>query len=420
MSDRSLPATPRRLALARKAGAVAHSPTLTTAAAWAGALAALIALAPRLLEELQRGLRHGLLAASPAAASSASSAAASSTTASAAAVVEGTAAAPFAPAPALASVDQLAALVGDSLVAAAQLAAPVALAAALAALVVHLAQTRAVWIPRRALRGAPLPADDLAARAGRGLAQAVRGAALAAAGLGSLIAAAPALAATLILDDGRLLPVTAAVLSSAALAIVAAWVALGAVELVARTLALAAAARMTAEEHREELRASGGAARLWREQRQRASRATFASATSAATTTTTTTTTTSPAPSSRADRLALAGAALLITGDEVCAAIAWHPRRQPAPRLVLARRGRGVEFILALARAGGLPIHRAPELAGQLAALAERPAASSPAPASAASLASAADPQIPRALWPRLADLVALAPPGGRASSGSR
>lgn len=332
MSDRNLPASPRRLLLARRAGAVPHAPALTTAAAWAGALLALVALAPRLASELHSAMRRGLIDAGAPSGAPLSSRASS-----------------------------LAERVGEATLGALSLVAPVLLGAALLALGVHLAQTRAVWIPRRRLRGAPLPPVDLAARARAGLWSLVKGGALAAAGLGALVAAAPALGTTWSLGGAELLPAAAAILASAALAIVATWIALGALELVGRALALAAAARMTPAEQREEQREGGAAGRMARGAAQRAS---------------------------DPERELLAAATLVVVGDGACAAIAWHPRRNPAPAIVLARSGRGVELVLALARRDAIPIRRAPELA--------------------ATLAAAGRGEVPRAAWRELADLVAL------------
>ncbi len=331
MSDRNLPASPRRLLLARKAGAVPHAPALTTAAAWAGALLALVALAPRIASELTLAMRRGLLEAGAPSGAPLSSRATS-----------------------------IAERVGEVTAGALAIVAPVLLGAALLSLGVHLAQTRSVWIPQRRLRGAPLPPVDMAAHARAGLWSLAKGGALAAAGLGALVAAAPALGATWSLEGAQLLPAAAALLASAALAIVATWIALGALELVGRALALAAAARMTPAEQREELREGGTAGRLARGA-QRAS---------------------------DPERELLAGATLVVVGDGACAAIAWHPRRNPAPAIVLARSGRGVELVLALARRDAIPIRRAPELAAQLAA--------------------AGRGEVPRAAWGELADLVAL------------
>jgi flagellar biosynthesis protein FlhB len=333
VSDRNLPASPRRLALARKAGAVAHAPALTTAAAWAGALLALVALGPQIAAALREGLRRGLVHAG---------------------------APSLEPLPARAPA--LAALVGESVAGALAIAAPVLIGGAVLALGVHLAQTRGLWIPHRRLRGAPLPPNDLATRARGSLWATAKGGALAAAGLGSLVAALPVLAAALSLESAALLPLIAAALSSAGIALVATWVALGALELIGRTLALAAAARMTPAEQREELRESGGAGRLVRGAARRAS---------------------------DDERELLAAATLLVAGDGACAAVAWHPRRSPAPAIVLTRSGRGVELVLSLARRDRLPIRRAPSLAAQLAA--------------------AGPGEVPRALWTQLADLVARA-----------
>lgn len=370
MSERELPATPRRLALARKAGAVAHAPTLTTAAAWAGMLAALTAMAPRLVASVREALRHGLAAAAPSSAPLGQLGSMSATGSTSAALSHAPISPPPSGAGAPSSISELAGLVGrsldEALAIALAVALPVLVAGAAAALLVHLAQTRALWIPRRRVPGAPVPPADAAARARGGLWAAVRGGALLAVAAGWLVAAAPAFAASLAIAPARLLPAGAALVAAAALALTATWVALGGLELLGRALALARAARMTPEEQREELRATGGAARLWRGAHQRAG---------------------------QRDREQLGDAALLVVGDGVCAAVAWHPQRTPVPAVVVARRGRGIEALLAVARAGGIPIRHRPELAAALAA--RGPGA------------------VAEALWPELAKLVALSPPRG-------
>ncbi|MEZ4358890.1 MAG: EscU/YscU/HrcU family type III secretion system export apparatus switch protein [Kofleriaceae bacterium] len=325
MSDRTLPASPRRRALARRAGLVPHAPTLTTAAAWAGALAALAASGPGLVGRLSDGLGDGL---------------------------RGAAAAPPRAA--------LGALAWRGLVDAAQLALPILVAAASAALLAHLAQTRAAWLPRRRVRGAPEPPGGAGARVRGALAASLRAAALAAVAVGWLIAAAPALAASLRAPSAASLAGAASLLAGAALTLTATWVGLGAIELVARTLAVARASRMTPAEQREELRAAGRAGL------------------------------TRPRPSDEA-RLQLVEATLVVTDDEVAVAIAWHPRRAPAPRVVAARRGPGAGQLQALARRDGVPIRRAPVLARAL-------ASDGPGP-------------IPQVRWPELAGLVARVTP---------
>jgi flagellar biosynthesis protein FlhB len=348
VSDRNLPASPRRLALARKAGVVPHAPTLTTAAAWAGALAAMLATAPQLIAGLREALRRGLAASAP------FPAAVDATRAGpgGSAVWQGSAASPS-------SVATLAASVWDGLGAALAAALPILAAAAALALVVHLAQTRGAWLPRRNVPGAPAPAVGAAARLRGGAWAAARTGSFLAVTAGWLGAATPAFAAHLMLEPERLLPSGAALIAALLLALAATWIVLGGLELIGRSLALARAARMTPEEQREELRATGGGARMWRQRRQ---------------------------PAGQRQRDELAEATLLVVGESVCAAIAWHPQRSPVPQIVASRRGRGVQAFLAVARGEGLPIRHAPALAGRLAASGRG--------------------AVPEALWPELAKLV--------------
>jgi flagellar biosynthesis protein FlhB len=358
VSDRNVPASPRRLALARKAGAVAHAPSLTTAAAWAGALAALVALAPSLLGALGSALRRGLLVAS-----------------------EPVLAGPAPPAGLQGgAMPSLVSSMTHSLGAALMTALPVLIAGAAAALFAHVAQTRALWIPRRQVKGAPQLPGGFGARAAGGLWAAVRGAALAAVGLGWLMAAAPSIAAGMQLEDGRLLPASAALMAGAALALVATWIGLGVLELIGRAWQLAQAAKMTPAELREEQRSAGGASRSWAEQRRRSGAKAVPKGTRTAAGT---------LSLAARDLSDLEGAWLLLAGDEVCAAVAWHPRRMPVPRVIAVRRGRGVESLLALARRRSLPIRRAPELAQRL--------------------AEAGPGVVPEASWRELAALVASA-----------
>ncbi|MBK7534046.1 MAG: EscU/YscU/HrcU family type III secretion system export apparatus switch protein [Myxococcales bacterium] len=319
MSERSQPASPRRRDLARKAGVVAHSPTLTTAAAWLGALAALIATGPAQLAQLQDLLRQALR----------STAQAEGATEVAAEV----AAAPR---------------VSAALLAVASLVLPVVAAAAVAALGAHLAQARAFWIPRRAVPGAPAWPRGAGARSAGGLWALVRAAALLVAGVGWLFVSAPQVAALAPGAGPRAaaLGACAALLSSSLLVLAATWVALGALELVGRALALAAASRMTAAETRREQREQGGAVAAWRARAGRAGSA-------------------APAPLGSTS-LGLEEATLVVLGDSEAAAVVWEPRRAPEPQIALTRRGVGVSHVLALARQGGVPVIRAPQLARQL------------------------------------------------------
>lgn len=332
MSERNLPATPRRLALARRAGLVAHAPSLTTAAAWLGALIALSSLAPRLGDVLRQGLRQGLELAGRPQARGASS------------------------------------LAVELSVATLSAALPVVLAAAALALLAHVAQVRAVWLPRRRVEGAPAAPSGMGARARSALWSSARGCVLAVAVLAWLGSAAPRVGQVLALRDADLLPAGAALIGGATLVAVAGWVALGALELIGRALLLATSARMTAAELREELRATGAGSRRWAEERRAAG----------------------ADGGSLADRQRreLAEAAILVVGDDLCAAVAWSAQRSPVPRVISARRGRGVGSLVAEARRQRVPIQRAPQLAELLVA--------------------AGPGDAPREAWPLLATLIAV------------
>lgn len=310
MSERSLPPSARRLADARRAGLVASSSTLTAAAAWGGALVVALATAPTLAQR-SRDLVLGALR-EPAWRGGASDA------------------------PALASA------ITGALATALALVAPLVVGAAVAALVVHLVQVRALWLPRRRVPGAPTLPRGAAARAGQAAWSLVRAAALAAAGVWYVWTHVDALAAPMRAGASSL-GLAGAALAGATLTGAAVWGALGVVELAARALRLAAALRMTPAERRAELRAHGGASPELRAAR----RATGGGDS------------TGPA--------ALAAATVLVVGDDHAAAVRWEPRVDPEPSLALVRRGVGVGHAVALARAAGVPVVRAPALARELA-----------------------------------------------------
>ncbi|HEY5939056.1 MAG TPA: EscU/YscU/HrcU family type III secretion system export apparatus switch protein [Kofleriaceae bacterium] len=313
--DRAFPPSPRRLALARRAGLHAASPVLVGALACGGIVLALVTLGRAV------GARVGDWIA-------------------AACDLGGTR-------PALAPRDAAGAII--------ELALPLVIAAALAAVVAQLAQTRAVWLPRRRLDNAPALDRGAGARTRRTAFELVSAAIIAGVAIGWLWWVAPRLA--------RLPSVPlagASLLASFLAAIAIAWVAIGVVDALLRAAELARALRMTARERREDERL-GGADPRWRSARAAAQR------------------TTDP-------RAAMAGSTLLVLGDDLAVAIAWDPIRRPTPvRTATGRRARATQLV-GLARQQRIPIHRDVALAAALVA-SEGP--------------------IPEPHWPRLAEIVA-------------
>lgn len=322
MSDRSHPASPRRLALARAAGWVAHSPSLTTAAAWIGALVALASTAPAQLaawRALWQQSAAELATTEPAAGALALRAAATATS-----------------------------------------ALPVVAVAAVTAFAAHLLQVRAFFVLRRRVPGAPQPPRTARHRVGAAAWALARAAALTAVGLAATWAGLDELAAGW---RGQSPANAVAAGSRVALALVATWVALGAVELLASALLRQLALRMTASEQRQEVREQAGAGAFWRRWPSRAASAVGAT------------------------RHQLDDATVLVLGDAVAAAVRWQPAKRPEPEVILVRRGAAVSYAVALARRSGVPVVRSPTLAAQLAAATARPEgdlADVPAPARAA------------------------------------
>jgi flagellar biosynthesis protein FlhB len=220
----SLPPTPERLALARRAGIVPISPALTAAAAWTAG-AALLAWAG--------GAVAGRLAA----------------VARASVAGAGRGGGEGALPAALAEVVSL--------------AAPLVAAIAAVAVLVHLGQARTPWLPRRQIRGAPT------ARGGAGRRAADAGIGLVAVAVGGALA-------------GRFVVVHAADLVRATVVQALALVAIGLVQVAAGLLAVAvvdaglrvlrhaADLRMTPRERRDEQRARAGDPRWRRLRRERA------------------------------------------------------------------------------------------------------------------------------------------------------
>lgn len=317
---RPFPPSPRRLALARASGLTAVSPLLVGAAGAAAALGALVILGAAAATQLGRWIANAVSSADGARITS-------STTA---------AGLPF-----------------DSLGAAVlELALPVIAAIAIAAVAVHLAQTRAVWLPRRALPGAPSQPPRRVSRAALDL---LGAAAIGGVALGWLWTTAPELAALVSSPRSAGLALLALL---AALAIT--WVALGILDALVRHVQLAGDLAMTRDEKREDDRLSAADPR-WRAHRLSILRGGGLSN-------------------------AVARSAVVLVGDDIAIAIAWDAVRQPIPvRVATGRRARATQLI-GLARRHHIAVHRDAELAARLVDH-EGP--------------------VPDAEWPRLAELVA-------------
>ncbi len=314
MADhRPFPPSARRRAVARAAGLSAASPILVGAVAWIGALVAILVFGRAIAARLGAWI-----------AAACSSADGSGAHASSPSVVT----------------DVLA------------IALPVLAAAAIAALVAHLAQTRGFWVPRRSVRGAPALDSSRTRHAALGIASAI---AMAAATLAWLWAIAPRLA-LLVQHPGAGALVLVGYLGTLA----AVWIVVGALDALVRHADLSRSLRMTAAEKQEDERLSGADPR-WRTRRAEVARG----------------------PSVRD---AVAGSSLVLLADGIAVAVAWDPVRRPIPvRTAIGRDARATQ-ILGLARRHGIAVHRDPEFA---LALAE------------------GDGPVPEARWARLAEIIA-------------
>jgi flagellar biosynthesis protein FlhB len=303
---RPFPPSPRRRALARQAGLSAASPLLVGAAVAGAATAASVMLART---------------------------AASTLGAWTASACDGRA---TLTAPALAP-----ALLGIVL--------PLLGIVAVVAIAAHVAQTRAAWLPRRRIEGAPaLPPRRTAAAAFELASAAVIGVTA----FAWLWLTAPRLARAASLDDA------AAALAAFLTTIAIAWLALGALDALLRHAALGRALAMTAQEKHEDDRLAAADPR-WRAYRAKLARPDVSDA--------------------------LATATVLVLGDDLAVALAWDAVHRPVPARIATGRGARASQLLGLARRFAVPVHRDAALA--------------------ASLAGAGP--VPEALWPRVADLVA-------------
>ncbi|HEY1550905.1 MAG TPA: EscU/YscU/HrcU family type III secretion system export apparatus switch protein [Kofleriaceae bacterium] len=235
------------------------------------------------------------------------------------------------------------------------IAAPILGALAAVAIAGQLAQTRAVWLPRRRVDGAPVLDNGAGARTRRTALELAFAVAIASVVFGWMWLMAPRFAVLVMLDPHDLLAAGGALLLAAIAAIAIGYLALSVIDALARHLALARSLAMTATEKREDDRLAAADPR-WAQQR------------------------------SALARPSLEGATVLVLGDDVAVAIAWDARRRPTPaRIAIGRRAYATQLV-GLARRHGVPVHRDAMLA--------------------ASLAGAEGP-VPAADWPALATVIA-------------
>ncbi|MDB4964002.1 MAG: FlhB HrpN YscU SpaS Family [Myxococcales bacterium] len=249
-----------------------------------------------------------------------------------------------------------------------ELAVPALVAIALAAIVAHLAQTRAVWLPRRRMRGAPSPDP---ARVRRATLDLTATCVIAIVAFGWVWLLAPRLAGSIAV------PFAAPALIASFLATLAiAWVALGVIDALVRHAEVAQALRMSHADKREDDRLSGADPR-WRQRRAELARGDRSRD--------------ARAPRARdadgAISEAIAGSSVLVLGDDVAVAIAWDPVHRPVPMRTATGDGARMTQLLGLARRHAIAVHRDPELA--------------------TALAAGTSAVVPETTWPRLAEIIA-------------
>jgi flagellar biosynthesis protein FlhB len=342
---RAFPPSPRRRTLARQAGLHAASPLVAGAVAGAAALVALGAAGGAVVHRLGAALAaacRGQATLSPGA-------------------------------------------LPEAVIAA---ALPITGAAAVAALIAHLAQTRAAWLPRRRIAGAPVTEAGAVPRTRRAAGQLAAAAVIGGAAFAWLWRTAPRLAVLVAIDPigpadpagtvgpiaaapatSQLLAGTAALLGQLAAVLVIACGALGVLDAVARHAAAARALAMTSAEKRDDDRLAGADPR-WRARRAAAQRGPTASD-------------------------AIAGASVLVLGDAAAVAVAWDPVHRPIPVRTATGRGPRATQLLGLARRHRIAVHRDPALAVALVD---------------------GDGPVPEPHWPRLAEIVAATRGRDRAS----
>jgi flagellar biosynthesis protein FlhB len=225
------------------------------------------------------------------------------------------------------------------------LAAPILLAAALAALVAHLTQTRALWLPRRRIDHAPALDRGPGARARGAAFDLLAVAIVSAVGFAWLWLLAPRNARLVELEPRAMLVACGALGASLVATIACTWIAIGVLDALARHVELGSALAMTTAEKREDDRLSSADPR-WA--RQRALAAGDASSEGFALSN------------------AVAACAVVILGDDLAVAIAWDATRRPIPtRVAIGRRARATQLV-GLARRHRVPVHRDAALARAL------------------------------------------------------
>ncbi len=344
---RPFPPSPRRLALARAAGMSAASPRVVGAAALTGALATIVVLGRVIAVRIGGWVTSACNAADGTAASTgAVPTIPTIPTVSTVPTVPGVPTVSTVPGvrtTTLALVD----LAGTVL----SLALPVLAATGLAALVAHIAQTRAFWIPRRRLPGAPsMPAHRGSWTAFDILCAATFGAV----SVAWLWLTAPRLAVLVHEPSAAGLALVSFVVTLAITSVV-----LSVGDALLRRHQLATALAMTRDEKREDDRMTAADPR-WQVQRLTIMRG--------------------------AAGAAVARAAVVIVGDDMAIAIAWDPTRQPVPIRTATGRQANALALAALARRHRVAVHRDDDLAR--------------------SLVDSEGP-VPDAVWPRLAEIVA-------------
>jgi flagellar biosynthetic protein FlhB len=348
-SDRSFPPSARRLALARAAGLTPASPLLVGALAAVGAVLALAAVGGAIAARIGAWVRAAIESADGSRVGSALEASVGSATE--------------------ASVGSATDIVHATVA----LALPVLGSIAIVAMIAHLAQTRALWIPRRRVDNAPAEDPQRATRGVLGLANAT---VIAIVAVVWLFAMAPRIAALVSVGsdgatalgasvdaqrvDGGTIEGAALLVLSFLATLAIAWVVLGAIDALVRFAGHVHSLRMTPEEQRADQRLAGADPR-WRARREKLARG-------------------EPA------RDAVAGASVLVLGDGVAVAVAWDPVRRPIPTRTASGRAARATQLLGLARRHSIAVHRDAELA---------------------TLLATGDGPVPEVHWPRLAEIVA-------------
>jgi flagellar biosynthesis protein FlhB len=224
-------------------------------------------------------------------------------------------------------------------------AAPILAAAALAALITHLAQTRTLWMPRRRIDHAPALDRGPAARTRSAAFDIVAVAVAGTVAFAWLWLLAPRIARLVELEPRAMLVAFGALGASLLATVACTWVAIGVLDALARHLELGNALAMTTTEKREDDRLSSADPR-WA--RQRALAAGDASSEGVALSN------------------AVAACAVVILGDDLAVAIAWDATRRPIPtRVAIGRRARATQLV-GLARRHRIAVHRDPALARAL------------------------------------------------------